>query len=148
MLPYFKEFDGGQNEATFDVAIECDDALMVFLSASLTSRRIGEEKAMKYGPFALLIVSSTVCVIPPASARPEESFDIVMLNPVVVNTISVASDMSVVENDFLPMAYRPPPVVHGPAYYPVWRDGVSRGSGWFEYLRSGRFFLHERDDDK
>lgn len=121
---------------------------MVFLSASFTSRRIGEKKAMKYGPFALLIVSSTVCVIPLASAHPEESFDIGMLNPGVVNTVSVASDMSVVENDFPPMAYRPSLVVHGPAYFPEWRGGVSRGSGWFEYLRGGRFFLHERDDNK
>jgi hypothetical protein len=103
---------------------------------------------MKYGPFALLIVSSTVRVIPLASAHPEGSVDIGMLNPVVSNTVSVASDMAVVENDFPPIAYRPPPVVHGPAYYPAWRGGVSRGSGWFEYLRGGRFFLHERDDDK
>jgi hypothetical protein len=103
---------------------------------------------MKYGPFALLIALSTLCVIPLASAHPEEGFDIGMLNPVVVNPASVASDMSVVENDFPPMAYRPPPVVHGPAYYPAWRGGGSRGSGWFDYLRSGRFFLHERDDDK
>jgi hypothetical protein len=121
---------------------------MVFLSASLTGQRIGEKRTMKCGPFALLIFSSTVCVIPLARARPEEGFDIAMLNPAVVKTISFASDMSVVENDFLPMAYRPPPVVHGPAYYPVWRDGVSPDSGWFEYSRSGRFFLHGRDDDK
>lgn len=121
---------------------------MVLLSVSFTSRRIGEKKAMKYGPFDLLIVSSTVRVISVASARPEDSVDIGMLNPVVVNTVSVASDISVVENDFPPMAYRPPPVVHGPAYYPAWRGGLSRGSGWFDYLRGGRFFLHESDDDK
>lgn len=121
---------------------------MVFLSASFTNRRIGEKKAMKYGPFALLIVSSTVCAIPLASAHPEDGFDIGMLNPVEVKTISAASDMSVVENAFPLVAYRLPPVVHGPAYYPAWRGGESRGGGWFEYLRGGRFFLHGREDDK
>lgn len=103
---------------------------------------------MKFGPFALLFVSSTACMSPLASAHSEARIDIGMLNPVEVKMTSTASDMSVVENDFPPMTYRPPPVVHGPAYYPAWRGGHSRGSGWFEYLRGGRFFLHERDDDK
>lgn len=103
---------------------------------------------MRHGPAALLIVFSTACMSPIANAHSEARIDIGMLNPVEVNTTSIASDMSVVKNDFPPVAYRLPSVVHGPAYYPAWRGGESRGKGWFEYLRGGRFFLHEGDDDK
>jgi len=102
---------------------------------------------MKYFPFVLLIVSLTTCMNAQASANPEESLAIRMLNPTVVSTTAIASDMPVVENDFPLVAYRLPPVVHGPAYYPAWRAGGSRGSGWFDYSRGGRFFLHERDGD-
>jgi len=100
---------------------------------------------MKHFPVALLIVSSTTCMNPQASGNTEEGLAMGVLNPVVISTTAVASDMSVVEDDFPPMTYRLPLVVHGPAYYPAWRAGGSRGSGWFEYLRRGRFFLHERD---
>jgi len=106
------------------------------------------KKAMKHCSVALLIVSSTTCLSPLADAHSEDRIDIGMLNPVEVSTTSIASDMSVVKNDFPLVAYRLPPVVHGPAYYPAWRDGVSRGSGRSKYLRGGRFFLHERDNDK
>ncbi|MFM0732697.1 hypothetical protein PQQ52_19650 [Paraburkholderia sediminicola] len=103
---------------------------------------------MKYSPFVFLIVLSAVCMMARASAHPEGGFDIAMLNPIEVSTTSVASEMSVAENDFPLVAYRLPPIVHGPAYYPAWRDGMPRGRRRFEYLRGGRFFLHERDNDK
>lgn len=103
---------------------------------------------MRHGPAALLIVFSTSGMSPPASALSEVRIDIGMLNPVEVNTTSIESDVSVVRNDFPLVAYRIPPVVHGPAYYPLWRGGESRRRGWFEYLRGGRFFLQERDDDR
>ncbi|MFM0284087.1 hypothetical protein P0D75_39375 [Paraburkholderia sediminicola] len=103
---------------------------------------------MRQVPVALLVVFSTACMSSLASAHSEARIDIGMLNPVEVKTTSTASDVLVVENAFPLVAYRPPPVVHGPAYYPAWRGGESRGGGAFEYLRGGRFFLHERDDDK
>ncbi len=119
-----------------------------FRSAPLMGRHVGEKEAMRHGPAALLIVFSTACVSPIANAHSEARIDIGMLNPVDVNTTSIASDVSVVKNDFPLLAYRLPPVVHGPTYYPAWRGGESRGSGWFEYLGGGRFLLHERDDYK
>lgn len=121
---------------------------MRFQSAPLTGRQVGEREAMRHGPAALLIVFSTACISPLASAHSEARIEIGMLNPVEVNATSIATDVSVVRNDFPLMAYRIPPVVHGPAYYPAWRAGEPRGKGWFEYLRGGRFFLYERDNDK
>jgi|AACY02.2.fsa_nt_gi hypothetical protein len=121
---------------------------MRFQSAPLPGRQVGEKEAMRHRPAALLIVFSTACMSPLASAQSQACIEIGMLNPVEVNTTSIASDISDVKNDLPLVTYRIPPVVHGPGYYPAWRGDELRGRGWFEYLRGGRFFLHERDDDR
>jgi hypothetical protein len=83
-----------------------------------------------------------------ATAHPDDGVDIGMLNPVDVNTTPIAGDMSVVKDDYPLVVYRLPPVVHGPAYYPPWRDGDSPGGGRLLHLRGDGFFLYERDNGK
>ncbi|MFM0597190.1 hypothetical protein [Paraburkholderia dilworthii] len=85
---------------------------------------------------------------PSVGAFPEDGITIGMRNPVEVDLTPVADDMSLVKDDAPLATHAIPQVVHGPAYYPVWRVGESPGRGRLIHSRGDGFSFQERDDDK